>query len=54
MINYMSNYNNWAAGNFTDNSLKSYLKNTLQPAMITQVQGLYLGSNYPTNAGACN
>jgi type II secretory pathway pseudopilin PulG len=54
MINYMSNYNNWAAGNFTDNSLKNYLKNTLQPAMISAVQGLYTGSNYPTNAGACN
>ena len=50
---YMSNYDRWASGNFTDNSMKNYLKNTLQPAMMNAVQSLYVGSAYPTNSGAC-
>jgi hypothetical protein len=53
MMNYMSNYNAWAAGNFTDNNLKAYLKNTVQPNMMSTVQGIYQGAYYATNAGAC-
>jgi hypothetical protein len=48
-IDYMSNYNVWAGGSFTDNNLRNYLKNTLQPNMMTVLQGLYSGSYYPTN-----
>jgi type II secretory pathway pseudopilin PulG len=53
MTEYISNYNVWAAGNFTDNSLKSHLKDVVQPAMMDAVHGLYgsIGGNnyYPTN-----
>ena len=59
MMNYMSNYNVWANGStaggvsFGDNTLKNYLKNTVQPNLMATVQGLYMGSYYPTNAGSC-
>ena len=49
MMTYMSNYDRWASGNFTDNNLRNYLKNTVQPNMIAAVQGLYTGNYYPTN-----
>ncbi len=47
MLSYMSNYGVWAAGNFTDNNLRNYLKNTVQPNMMAAVQGLFSGSYYP-------
>ncbi len=53
MMGYMSNYIAWANGNFTDNGLKTYLLNTVQPNMISTVQGLFQGNAnayYPTNA----
>ncbi len=50
MMNYMSNYNAWAAGNFADANLKSYLVNTVQPQMISTMQDLFQGAYYPTNA----
>ena len=53
MMNYMSNYNAWADGNFADAGLKSYLLNTVQPGMISTVQDLFQGNAnlyYPTNA----
>ncbi|HEY9073447.1 MAG TPA: hypothetical protein VIN67_04875 [Desulfobaccales bacterium] len=57
MINYLSNYNTWAAGNFTDNSLHTSLKNTLQPALMDAVMGIYSTyshyNNYPTNGAPC-
>jgi hypothetical protein len=55
----MSNYNVWASGStaggvsFGDNSLRNYLKNTVQPDLMSTVQGLFMGSYYPTNAGTC-
>ena len=57
MVNYMSNYNRWAtgpppAGSFSDNLLKTYLKNTLQPNMLAAVQGLYATAR-PTNGAPC-
>jgi type II secretory pathway pseudopilin PulG len=59
MMNYMSNYNAWASGStaggvsFGDNSLRNYLRNTVQPDLMSTVQGLFMGSYYPTNAGTC-
>lgn len=51
MMNYMSNYNTWADGNFADNTLKTYLRNTVQPDMMATFQGLFRGNEYyPTNA----
>lgn len=50
MMNYMSNYIAWADGNFTDDSLKSYLLVTVQPNMITTLQEFFQGVYYPTNA----
>lgn len=50
MMNYMSNYNTWAEGGFTDNTLKSYLLNTVQPNMYATFQEIFQGSYYPTNA----
>ena len=49
MINYMSNYNAWAGGSFSDNNLQNYLQKTVQPNMMSAVQGLFLGSYYATN-----
>jgi type II secretory pathway pseudopilin PulG len=49
MMDYMSNYNVWAGGGFSNASLKSYLLNTVQPDMITTFQELFQGSYYPTN-----
>jgi type II secretory pathway pseudopilin PulG len=40
-IAYMSNYNRWEDSNFTDSSLQTLLQ-TLQPQMMTNVQGIYL------------
>ena len=50
MMNYMSNYDAWAAGPppFSDSNLKNTLKNTLQPAMMQAVQQLYGGGSYGT------
>jgi prepilin-type N-terminal cleavage/methylation domain-containing protein len=42
-IAYMSNYNRWEDGNFTDGTLQALLK-SMQPQMINVVQGLYLNS----------
>jgi hypothetical protein len=53
MMNYMSNYTVWANGNFADNNMKTYLKNTVQPNMMSTVQGIFMGAYYATNAGAC-
>ena len=53
MMNYMSNYNVWAEGNFSDASIKSYLKNNVQPNMMRTVQELFMGAYYPVNAGPC-
>jgi type II secretory pathway pseudopilin PulG len=50
MMNYMSNYNTWAEGGFTDDALKAYLVNTVQPSMIATFQDIFQGSYYPTNA----
>jgi len=50
MMNYMSNYNTWADGGFTDDTLKNYLKDTVQPNMYATFQGIFQGSYYPTNA----
>jgi type II secretory pathway pseudopilin PulG len=53
MMTYMSNYDAWAAGNFSDNNLKSQLQNNYQPTMMTDIQGLIGGQSggtyYPTN-----
>lgn len=52
MTEYISNYNVWAAGNFTNNSLKTHLR-TVQDDMMDAVWGLYRSSGgysfYPTN-----
>lgn len=53
-IAFMSNYNRWEDGNFSDNALQLYLKNTLQPAMMNAVEGLFIdgggvNNHYPTN-----
>ena len=59
MMTYMSNYNAWASGataggvSFGDSNLRNYLKNTVQPNLMSTVQGLFMGSYYPTNAGSC-
>ena len=56
MITYLSNYNVWAALDppFPSGALKTHLNDTVQPAMIDAVRGLYAdltGTNnyYPTN-----
>jgi type II secretory pathway pseudopilin PulG len=49
MMNYMSKYDDWAAGNFTDNSLKNALINNYQPAMMEAVNGLYGGGSFNAN-----
>ncbi|HEY5912571.1 MAG TPA: type II secretion system protein [Verrucomicrobiae bacterium] len=61
MMDYMSNYIVWAKGststtNFGDNNLYLYLRNNLQPNMMTTIQGLFMGvsSYYPTNSIPCN
>jgi type II secretory pathway pseudopilin PulG len=53
-MGYMQNYNRWAAGSFTDNTLKAQLI-TMQQDMISKVQGLYLSSDnyYPYNNTTC-
>lgn len=48
-IAFMSNYNRWEDGNFTDNALKDYLDNTLHGQMMDAVEGLFDGAHYPTN-----
>lgn len=49
---YMSNYQAWAAGNFSDNALKTHLVE-VQTNMMDAVHGLYYEGtkydNYPTN-----
>jgi type II secretory pathway pseudopilin PulG len=54
MMNYLSNYNAWAALNFPSGPMQNYLKNTVQPALMSNVNGLYGSSGsqnfYPTNA----
>jgi hypothetical protein len=50
MMSYMSNYIAWADGNFTDNNLKNYLLDTVQPAMIATAREIFQGTYYPTNA----
>jgi hypothetical protein len=57
MIDYMSNYNRWATGpspaaSFSDNGLRNYLKNTVQPNMMAAIQGLY-ATPKPTNGMPC-
>ena len=58
MMDYMRNYNTWAAGNFQDATLKAQLIN-IQANMISTVQGIYLynGNNtinhYPVNTTPC-
>jgi hypothetical protein len=53
MLNYMSNYNVWAVQfNYNNNGLKTYLT-TLQGTMMSSLQGLYNGANFPTNPTAC-
>jgi len=47
MLAYMSNYNVWASGNFTNASLKTYLNNVVQPNLMTAVQGLYRSTYNP-------
>lgn len=59
MMDYMSNYLVWASGststtNFGDNNLYLYLRYTVQPNMISNLQGLFMGSCYPTNSIPCN
>lgn len=49
MINYLSNYNVWAAQNFPSGSLQNHLKNTVQPDLMTAVQGLYADVSGPDN-----
>jgi hypothetical protein len=53
MLAYMSNYNVWAQGSFSDSAMQTYLKNTLQPNMMNAVVDIYKGAAYPTNSGAC-
>jgi hypothetical protein len=61
MMQYMSNYIAWANGTtsggvrFGDNSLYNYLRNNLQPSMMAQLQGLFMGvsSYYPVNNTPC-
>jgi hypothetical protein len=57
MITYLSNYNAWAALDFPSGSLQNHLKNTVQPALMQAVWGLYgtyQGNDYyPTNSGPC-
>jgi hypothetical protein len=50
MMDYMSNYNVWAQGGFSNASLKAYLTDTVQPNMIETFRDLFQGSYYPTNA----
>ena len=45
----LSNYDAWVGGSFADSNLKNYLQNTVQPNMMSAVQGLFLGSYYATN-----
>jgi len=55
MLNYMSNYNVWANGNYADATMKSYLI-SLQGVMMTNLQGIYYAgtpSYYPTNPSPC-
>ncbi len=58
MMNYMSNYNVWAAGNFSDSSLQNELK-VIEPNMISTMEGIFLSgagagaSYYPTNPSPC-
>jgi hypothetical protein len=55
MLNYMSNYNNWAfLDNYNINSpYKPYLI-SLQAQMMTTIEGLYKSpGNYPTNPSPC-
>jgi type II secretory pathway pseudopilin PulG len=53
---YMSNYNVWAEGNFTNATLRTHLI-SVQTNMMHAVRGLYSDfssyDNYPTNSAAC-
>ena len=54
MLNYMSNYNIWAAGSppYSVGPMKGYLV-TLQGQLMSAIQGLYQSSYFPTNPSAC-
>jgi type II secretory pathway pseudopilin PulG len=58
MLSYMSNYNIWASGStaggtaFGDSTYKTLLQNIFS-TMMTDINGIYSGGNYPTNPGAC-
>jgi type II secretory pathway pseudopilin PulG len=58
MLSYMSNYNIWASGStsggtpFGDSTYKTLLQNIFS-TMMTDINGIYSGANYPTNPVAC-
>ena len=55
MLNYMSKYNTWASGGYTDNALKSQL-GTIQSAMMSDIAGIYAGAGgayFPANSSSC-
>jgi hypothetical protein len=53
MLNYMSNYNVWAFQyGFTNATMKAYLR-SIQPGLVSSIQGLYQNSYFPTNPNPC-
>jgi type II secretory pathway pseudopilin PulG len=55
MLNYMSNYNVWAIQyGYSKSSSGLYGKlQTIQSALLSDIQGLYSGANFPTNPSPC-
>jgi type II secretory pathway pseudopilin PulG len=55
MLNYMTKYNTWANGGYTDNALKSQLT-TIQSTMMNDIAGIYAGAGgayFPANSSSC-
>jgi type II secretory pathway pseudopilin PulG len=53
MLSYMSNYNVWAYQyGFTNAGMKAYLR-SIQPGLVSSIQGLYQNSHFPTNPAPC-
>jgi hypothetical protein len=56
-MDFLRNYNTSAEGGFTDNALKQYMLDVVQPSMRQRVQGLFLKEApvdfYPANGTTC-
>jgi type II secretory pathway pseudopilin PulG len=56
MLNYMKNYNAWAAAGYPDPSAQKTLLISIQSTMMSDIAGIYSGPSgayYPANPAAC-